>query len=58
MFCTSHASSIETFHNDIVNACMSASKSTIPTTSTHTRSGDVLWDGMILSRFWEEALFY
>ena len=38
VFCTSHASSIETFHNDIVNVCMSASKSTIPTTSTHTRS--------------------
>ena len=38
VFCTSRASSIETFHNDIVNACMSASKSTIPTTSTHTRS--------------------
>ena len=30
-------SSIETFHNDIVNAYMSASKTTIPTTSTHTR---------------------
>ena len=38
VFCTYHASSIETFHNYIVNACMSASKSTIPTTSTHTRS--------------------
>lgn len=29
-FCTKHCSAIETFHNDVINACINASSSTIP----------------------------
>ena len=49
-----------TFHNDIVNAYMSASKSTIPTTSTHTRSREriVGWNDRLLLNWLKRTLYF